>query len=118
MSLTLLASFLRLPRLWPLFLMRFVVCAFTAVMSVGLVPSIAVAQVDPRSVFPGRRVAGGTRGDCAARILAHLVPPSSVYAPGSAALLGLLQGPAETPTSVDIKFLSASGQLVACFPSA
>jgi hypothetical protein len=36
-----------------------------------------------RNTAPGRRIGGGTRGECTARLIAHLVPSSSVFAPGS-----------------------------------
>lgn len=57
----------------------------------------AFAQVDLRSTFPGRRVGGATRGECSARLLAHLVPESSVYAPGTPVTLALLEGPTANP---------------------
>ena len=57
----------------------------------------ALAQVDLRSTFPGRRVGGATRGECSARLLAHLVPESSVYAPGTPVTLAVLEGPTATP---------------------
>ena len=57
----------------------------------------ALAQVDLRSTFPGRRVGGATRGECSARLLAHLVPESSVYAPGTPVTLAVLEGPTAMP---------------------
>lgn len=48
------------------------------------------AQANPRSTFPGRRVGGGTRGECSARTLVHLVPETSVYAPDASGLVGLV----------------------------
>jgi hypothetical protein len=64
----------------------------------------AFAQSNLRNVFPGRRVGGGTRGECTARLLAHLVPASSVYAPGATTTLGVLEGPASTPRPLLIEF--------------
>ena len=59
------------------------------------------AQANPRSTFPGRRVGGGTRGECSsARTLVHLVPATSVYAPGASGLVGLVQGPSDSPVSL------------------
>ena len=54
-------------------------------------------QAAPRHSFPGRRIGGGTRGECAARQIVHLVPESSVFAPGSPALIGWLEGPSSDP---------------------
>ena len=72
--------------------------------------SAAVAQPNLRSTFPGRRVGGGTRGECTARVLAHLVPGSSVFAP-AAGLIGLLEGPTANPRPVAISFrqMNAAG---------
>lgn len=64
----------------------------------------AQAQSDKRSTFPGRRVGGGTRGECNSRLIVHLVPESSVYASGSPPLLGLLQGPALNPRPLELRF--------------
>lgn len=58
-----------------------------------------------RSTFPGRRVGGGTRGECSARILVHLVPENSVFAPGATGILGLVQGPTANPVSLELSFL-------------
>ena len=74
-----------------------------------IMPITALAQADLRSSFPGRRVGGGTRGECSARILAHLVPDSSVFAPGATSGLGLVQGPTANPVSLNISFKSESG---------
>ena len=64
----------------------------------------ALAQSNLRSTFPGRRVGGGTRGECTARVLAHLVPASSVFAPGTDRTLGLLQGPTANPVPLQLEF--------------
>jgi len=66
--------------------------------------SAALAQPNLRSTFPGRRVGGGTRGECTARVLAHLVPGSSVYAPGAGGQIGLLEGPSANPAPVAVSF--------------
>ena len=66
--------------------------------------SSALAQTSDRSSFPGRRIGGGTRGECAARVLAHLVPGSSVFAPGSALTVGLLLGPTANPRPIQVQF--------------
>jgi hypothetical protein len=65
------------------------------------------SQAQPaRSTFPGRRIGGGTRGECTSRLLVHLVPANSVYASGQPHLLGLLQGPALEPMPLDLSFRS------------
>lgn len=64
----------------------------------------ALAQPNLRSSFPGRRIGGGTRGECAARVLAHLVPGDSVFAPGPALTVGLLEGPTANPRPLQLQF--------------
>lgn len=75
-------------------------------LALSLVASLpaALAQPNLRSTFPGRRVGGGTRGECTARVLAHLVPAASVYAPGASGLIGVLEGPSQNPQSVAVTF--------------
>ncbi|MFM1812668.1 MAG: hypothetical protein RLZZ336_1606 [Cyanobacteriota bacterium] len=67
-------------------------------------PLAAVAQSDLRNTFPGRRIGGGTRGECSARLLANLVPANSVFAPGSGATIGLLEGPTAQPRPLQLSF--------------
>ncbi len=64
----------------------------------------AEAQPNLRSTFPGRRVGGATRGECSARLIAHLVPGSSVFAPGSSRVLGIVEGPSSNPRPIQISF--------------
>ena len=45
----------------------------------------------------------------AARTLAHLVPESSVFAPGAARTLGLVQGPTANPVSLKVVFKPNDG---------
>ena len=70
-----------------------------------LLPSIGQAQ-SSRSTFPGRRVGGGTRGECASRLIIHLVPKSSQYSVSSNGqdLIGLVQGPSAQPTGLKLTF--------------
>jgi hypothetical protein len=75
-----------------------------------LEPPQAQAQSELRKTFPGRRVGGGTRGDCSSRLLAHLVPDSSVFAPGKDRTLGLLEGPSASPSPLEITFRPLSGR--------
>ncbi len=60
------------------------------------------AQAQPRNAFPGRRIGGGTRGECAARRIIHLVPESSVYAPGAERLIAWLEGPTSEPRPLQV----------------
>lgn len=60
------------------------------------------AQAQSRNAFPGRRIGGGTRGECAARQIIHLVPESSVYTPGATRLIAWLEGPASDPRPLQL----------------
>ena len=62
-----------------------------------------------RSSFPGRRIGGATRGECSARLIAHLVPVDSVYAPGASRVLGILEGPSANPRPVQVSFRAETG---------
>jgi hypothetical protein len=70
--------------------------------------SPALADVNLRSSFPGRRVGGGTRGECTARLVAHLVPKSNVFAPGSSGLVAILQGPSANLSPLIVAFKPAN----------
>ena len=81
-----------------------------SVLMLGVVlPAAASSQL--RSSFPGRRVGGGTRGECTARLLVHLVPQNSVFAPDVDRLLGTLQGPTQAPKPLlmDLRRLASAG---------
>lgn len=71
-------------------------------LSATALPSLA--QPDLRSTFPGRRVGGATRGECSARLVAHLVPSNSVFSSGSSRLLGILEGPTANPVPLLTSF--------------
>ncbi|MCP9851214.1 hypothetical protein [Cyanobium sp. Morenito 9A2] len=75
-----------------------------ALAVLSLEATAALAQPDLRNTFPGRRIGGGTRGECAARVLAHLVPSDSVFAPGSALTVALLEGPTANPRPLQVQF--------------
>ena len=81
---------------------------FTLVASLllgaGLFPEPILSQ--SRNTFPGRRVGGGTRGECAARQIIHLVPDSSVFAPGPVGLIGWLEGPSPDPKPIEVSLRS------------
>ena len=85
-------------------------CAVTAAAALVLGHGASLeAQTNPRSTFPGRRVGGGTRGECNARTLVHLVPESSVFAPGADGTLALVQGPTVNPVSLTMRFEPEAG---------
>ena len=71
--------------------------------------SQAWAEANLRSSFPGRRVGGGTRGECSARLVANLVPQSNVFAPGASGWLGILQGPSGNPNPLLVVFRPTNG---------
>lgn len=77
-------------------------CALAVVLPLGEL----MAQENLRSTFPGRRIGGGTRGECSARLLALLVPSGTngVFAPGSAARLAILEGPTANPSPLQLSF--------------
>ena len=74
--------------------------AASLLLGVGFFPASTLSQ--SRNTFPGRRVGGGTRGECAARQIIHLVPQSSVFAPGSEGLIGWLEGPSPDPKPIEV----------------
>ena len=57
----------------------------------AVLPTAANPQL--RSSFPGRRIGGGTRGECTARLLVHLVPKNSVFAQVRGICLGSCRDP-------------------------
>lgn len=81
-----------------------------ALLLLGSVLRPALADPNLRSTFPGRRVGGATRGECTSRLIVHLVPASSVLAPGDAGL-GLLLGPSPSPRplAVELRPLGRGG---------
>ena len=83
--------------------------ALAAVMACSCLGLMSEAHANPRSTFPGRRVGGGTRGECSARTLVHLVPATSVYAPGASGLVGLVQGPSDSPVSLQVTLKPEDG---------
>ena len=75
---------------------------FASSLLLGAVFFPAPILSQSRNTFPGRRVGGGTRGECAARQIIHLVPESSVFAPGSEGLIGWLEGPSPDPKTMEV----------------
>jgi hypothetical protein len=95
----------RFRRLAPLF----VLLAVAGPAADALAQSATTKPSNPRSTFPGRRIGGGTRGECSARLIAHLVPNSSVFAPGTPGTLGILEGPSASPSPLLVEFRPLSG---------
>lgn len=54
--------------------------------------------------FPLRRESGGTRGACAARLLAQLVPADSRLNPGREPILGLIEGDSPEPAPLVMRW--------------
>ena len=94
----------------PIRLCGLVILVGTFLLS-GIVPRQVWAQSNPRSTFPGRRVGGGTRGECSSRVVLHLVPESSVYAPATSADLAVVLGPAARPAPLKLTFRAKTGEL-------
>ena len=84
------------------------VLATSLLSLVVLAASSPALQAASRNSFPGRRVGGGTRGECAARPIVHLVPASSVYAPGTSSLIAWLEGPSTNPQPLEVTLRPAS----------
>ena len=90
---------------------QFVNAVATSLMS-ALVVNVTFSfalEAAPRNTFPGRRIGGGTRGECTARPIVHLVPPSNVFSLGSSNLIGLLEGPSANPMPLEVILRPASG---------
>jgi len=93
-------------------LLSFSAVAASALLQLFFSLSSASAQ-SLRSSFPGRRIGGGTRGECTSRLVAHLVPEDNVYAPPESqqSVVGLILGssPAPAPLSVSFRPFKTSG---------
>ncbi|MEB3322281.1 MAG: hypothetical protein VKI81_05610 [Synechococcaceae cyanobacterium] len=87
-----------MPRLLPLLAAGLVTGPF------ALLPAGPLRAQENPSAFPGRRVGGGSRGECTSRLVAHLVPARSVYAPGATPTLGVLEGPTARPRPLVVSF--------------
>ena len=79
---------------------------YITIHTFSILLGLATATVadDLRSQFPGRRVGGGTRGECSARFIAHVATPNSTYSPGESGLLAILQGPSSNHRPIRTKF--------------
>ena len=88
----------------------FATAVISSLLSALLVSVLSspVLEAAPRNSFPGRRVGGGTRGECSARPVVHLVPASNVFSPGATKLIAVLEGPSSGPQPLEITLRSAS----------
>ena len=67
-------------------------------------------QMNIGSAFPGRRLGGGTRGECSARKIMHLVPENNILFHNSNGQIALIIGPSNKPKDVKIAFKSYYSQ--------
>ena len=97
-------------------------------MALALASQAALAQADSRNSFPGRRIGGGTRGVCTARLVAHLTPPNNIQrVPAVGPVrVAVLQGPTQQPYPLNISLqgqpslelaASAAGVVVFSLPA-
>ena len=61
-------------------------------------------EINIGSAFPGRRLGGGTRGECSARKIMHLVPDNNILFHNSEGQIALIIGPSSSPQDVKIAF--------------
>ena len=90
--------------------LQFVNAIATSLLSALVVNVICCSALGaaPRNTFPGRRIGGGTRGECAARPVLHLVPSSNVFSLGSSSLIAVLEGPSANPMPLEVILRPAS----------
>ena len=104
---------------------RIAVLAFMALLLMG---QAALAQSNSRNSFPGRRIGGGTRGVCTARLVAHLIPANNIQRVPAAGpvRVAVLQGPTQQPYPLKISLegqpsvelaASAAGVVVLSLPA-
>ena len=73
--------------------------AALVLVALALTESAALAQSDSRNAFPGRRIGGGTRGLCTARLVAHITPANNIQRVSATGpiRMAVLQGPTQQP---------------------
>ena len=97
-------------------------------MALALAGQAAQAQSNSRNSFPGRRIGGGTRGACTARLVAHLTPVNNIQRVPAAGpvRVAVLQGPTQQPYPLKISLegqpsvelaASAAGVVVLSLPA-
>ena len=71
----------------------------------SIFPKYLISQeINIGSAFPGRRLGGGTRGECSARKIMHLVPDNNILFHNSEGQIALIIGPSSSPKDVKIAF--------------
>ena len=71
----------------------------------SIFPKYLISQeINIGSAFPGRRLGGGTRGECSARKIMHLVPDNNILFHNSDGQIALIIGPSSSPKDVKIAF--------------
>ncbi|MDC3095535.1 hypothetical protein OA409_02625 [Prochlorococcus sp. AH-716-M06] len=71
----------------------------------SIFPKYLISQeINIGSAFPGRRLGGGTRGECSARKIMHLVPDNNILFHNSDGQIALIIGPSNSPKDVKIAF--------------
>ena len=102
--------------------------AVLVLMALALAGQAALAQSNSRNSFPGRRIGGGTRGVCTARLVAHLTPANNIQRVPAAGpvRVAVLQGPTQEPYPLKISLegqpsvelaASAAGVVVLSLPA-
>ena len=97
-------------------------------MGLAIAGQAALAQSNSRNSFPGRRIGGGTRGVCTARLVAHLTPANNIQRVPAAGpvRVAVLQGPTQQPYPLKISLegqpsvelaASAAGVVVLSLPA-
>ncbi len=75
------------------------------ILASSIFPKYLMSQeINIGSAFPGRRLGGGTRGECSARKIMHLVPDNNILFHNSEGQIALIIGPSSSPKDVKIAF--------------
>ena len=91
-------------RLKKIFKMKKILISALILVS-SIFPKYLMSQeINIGSAFPGRRLGGGTRGECSARKIMHLVPDNNILFHNSQGQIALIIGPSNSPKDVKIAF--------------
>ena len=78
---------------------------YSLILVSSILPKYSMSQeINIGSAFPGRRLGGGTRGECSARKIMHLVPDNNILFHNSKGQIALIIGPSSSPKDVKIAF--------------
>ena len=78
---------------------------YSLILVSSILPKYSMSQeINIGSAFPGRRLGGGTRGECSARKIMHLVPDNNILFHNSEGQIALIIGPSSSPKDVKIAF--------------